>query len=189
MDCEIHAFGQNGLSIFSCPDTHNFLNHVLCIDADIFSGQRITCLFTDRLQRLTNPTPPVADFLLAYTTAHPQVPIGEDTSLVLKASVSGSLCAMQQVEGQWVPATALSETEERLFRYHCFLYRYAFWQAFDRQNGVTMSKPIVLTDFVERLDQKVNLRRELACATALGVSVILVISVQNDRQALLHRIL
>ena len=69
---------------------------------------------------------------------------------------------------------ALSATEERIFRYLCFLRTAEFWHGFEKIRELnTVKKPFLLWNFVEMLDESVDARALLQRAAALGRQVIL----------------
>ena len=56
----------------------------------------------------------------------------------------------------------LSESEQTLFRYLCFLRTAEFWQGFEElRNLHGVKKPIIIADFLERLDESINIENLL----------------------------
>ena len=68
----------------------------------------------------------------------------------------------------------LSESEQTLFRYLCFLRTAEFWQGFEElRNLHSVKKPILTRDFLERLDESINIENLLQRTTELERQVII----------------
>ena len=78
-------------------------------------------------------------------------------------------------------AVFLSETEEKLFRYHCFLNVAEFWQGFEQiRNFHSPKKPLIISNFLEFLDESVQVDDLLQRTLQLGRQVILLTHSQNE---------
>ena len=67
----------------------------------------------------------------------------------------------------------LSESEERTFRYLCFLCTAEFWHGFENlRNMHSEKKPLVVSNFLERLDESVDTQPLIDRAAMTGRQVI-----------------
>jgi hypothetical protein len=70
-------------------------------------------------------------------------------------------------------ACSLSVSERTLFRYLCFLKTAEFWCGFEElRNLHGIKKPLIIKDFLERLDESINTARLLKRAENLKRQVI-----------------
>lgn len=68
----------------------------------------------------------------------------------------------------------LSESEQTLFRYLCFLRTAEFWQGFEElRNLHALKKPLLVKDFLSRLDESINIENLLKRTTELERQVII----------------
>ena len=68
----------------------------------------------------------------------------------------------------------LSESEQTLFRYLCFLRTAEFWQGFEElRNLHALKKPLLVKDFLSRLDESINIESLLQRTTELKRQVII----------------
>ena len=68
----------------------------------------------------------------------------------------------------------LSESEQTLFRYLCFLRTAEFWQGFEElRNLHSVKKPILTQDFLERLDESIDLQDILERTRRLNRQIII----------------
>ena len=68
----------------------------------------------------------------------------------------------------------LSESEQTLFRYLCFLRTAEFWQGFEElRNLHSVKKPILIGDFLERLDESIDLQDILERTRRLNRQIII----------------
>ena len=68
----------------------------------------------------------------------------------------------------------LSESEQTLFRYLCFLRTAEFWQGFEElRNLHALKKPLLVKDFLSRLDETINIENLLKRTTELERQVII----------------
>ena len=67
----------------------------------------------------------------------------------------------------------LSESEQTLFRYLCFLKTAEFWQGFEEiRNLHSVKKPFVIKDFLERLDESIDVSELFDRTLKLGRQII-----------------
>ena len=68
----------------------------------------------------------------------------------------------------------LSESEQTLFRYLCFLRTAEFWQGFEElRNLHALKKPLLVKDFLSRLDESINIENLLQRTTELERQAII----------------
>lgn len=68
----------------------------------------------------------------------------------------------------------LSESERVLFRYLCFLRTAEFWRGFEEiRNLHSVKKPLIVKNFLDRLDESIDLRRLLQRTSELDRQVII----------------
>ena len=70
-------------------------------------------------------------------------------------------------------SVCLSESEQILFRYLCFLRTAEFWRGFEEiRNLHGVNKPLIIKDFSERLDESIDTKDIIDRTAALGRQVI-----------------
>lgn len=72
-------------------------------------------------------------------------------------------------------ATALSETDEILYQYLCFLHLSVFWSEINKvQPTRSVEKPLMVSDFIERVDHTMDLMPYIEGTRKLGRQLFLV---------------
>ena len=90
--------------------------------------------------------------------------------LVLKSD--GRYAVSHSAGGDSAPL--LSESEELLFRYLCFLHTAEFWQGFEElRNLHGVKKPLIVKDFLSRLDESIDRKDLLKRTEGLRRQVII----------------
>lgn len=75
----------------------------------------------------------------------------------------------------------LSESEKILFRYLCFLSTLEFWYGFEQlRNLHSINKPLIITNFFERLDVSIDSSEFIDRTRELGRQVIILTLPQNQ---------
>jgi hypothetical protein len=75
----------------------------------------------------------------------------------------------------------LSESEQMLFRYRCFLRTAEFWRGFeDLRNLHGVKKPLIIKDFLERIDESIDTSSIINRTMELGRQVIIFTLPQNQ---------
>ena len=68
----------------------------------------------------------------------------------------------------------LSESEQRLFRYLCFLRTVEFWRGFEAIRDLhSIQKPLLVSNFLERLDESVDVENLIKKTEALNRQIII----------------
>jgi hypothetical protein len=71
-------------------------------------------------------------------------------------------------------SVCLSESEQVLFRYLCFLRTAEFWRGFEEiRNLHGVKKPLIIKDFLERLDESIDTKDIIDRTVKLGRQVII----------------
>ena len=82
-----------------------------------------------------------------------EIIIEKNGNYAVKCRVNGSVTSI------------LSESERMLFRYLCFLRTAEFWHGFEElRNLHVIKKPLLISGFLEKLDESIDVR-ELLCRT------------------------
>lgn len=139
----------------------------------LFVDRDIPSLTEGHRQDPTITTPNFIRVLEDYAKNYSMQPIVEDKPLFLQISPDGEFSAVCKEPNGHLTDACLSETEEILFRYYCFLHRYLFWQAYAPDPHPL---PLWITDFAERLDKRVDVRRHLRPIIDAGLDVTLCIA-------------
>ena len=106
-----------------------------------------------------------------------------------------SLCASKPYEirlgedgryAAWHPSlhehACLSEAEQRLFRYLCFLRTAEFWHAFEQQRNLcAVKKPLLLQNFSEKIDESVDLNEPIRRLCALDRQTLILCAPYEKR--------
>jgi hypothetical protein len=70
----------------------------------------------------------------------------------------------------------LSESEQILFRYLCFLRTAEFWRGFEEIRNIHgVKKPLIIKDFLERLDESIDISDIIGRTAALGRQVVVLV--------------
>ena len=95
---------------------------------------------------------------------------GKHYEIVLKPN--GRYAVKHRIDGD-LPVL-LSESERTLFRYLCFLRTAEFWRGFeDIRNLHGIKKPLIIKDFLNRLDESIDVKDLLRRTGELGRQVII----------------
>ena len=95
---------------------------------------------------------------------------GKPYELILE---DGGRYGVRHKEDVSLPAF-LSESERTLFRYLCFLRTAEFWHGFEEMRNLhSVKKPLLVQDFLERLDESVDIRSMIKRTLQLKRQVIL----------------
>ncbi len=94
---------------------------------------------------------------------------GKGYEIVLEKN---GLYGVRCVDGEGLDV-CLSESEQTLFRYLCFLRTAEFWQGFEEiRNLHSVKKPFVIKDFLERLDESIDVSELFDRTLKLGRQMI-----------------
>jgi hypothetical protein len=98
--------------------------------------------------------------------------IRDDKQYEIAIENNGTYRARYRIDDK-APAN-LSESDRTLFRYLCFLKNAEFWQGFERlRNMHGVGKPLIVKNFIERLDESVNADALLARGAKLNRQFII----------------
>lgn len=75
----------------------------------------------------------------------------------------------------YLESAYLSESEKTLFRYLCFLRTAEFWQGFEEMRNLhSLKKPFLVNDFLNRIDQSIDVTELLERSAQLGRQIIII---------------
>lgn len=95
-----------------------------------------------------------------------------DKDLWLHLEENGRFVVRLGKSGEEVPC--LSETDQWIFRYLCWLHRVRFWEQAGRWSGREMPKPrLLIRDFSDRLDESVDFDVLLRRAEEISHQIVL----------------
>ena len=95
---------------------------------------------------------------------------GKEYEITLEKS--GKYAVRYKKDGE--VATSLSESEKMIFRYLCFLRTAEFWGGFEElRNMHSIKKPLLISGFLERLDESINTKQLLERTRKLKRQIIL----------------
>ena len=104
---------------------------------------------------------------------------GKQYEIVLEKS--GKYAVRCKIDTRTPPL--LSESERTVFRYLCFLKTAEFWQGFEEvRNLHFVQKPLIIKDFLERLDASVNPENLLRRTAQLNRQILLLTLPQSENR-------
>lgn len=123
-----------------------------------------------KTQRITD-TETFGRYLCHYIRTFQPEPINSKKPYQITLSSQGAFLP-------WHPRSSgkvhLSETEEKLFRYNCFLHIAEFWEGFEKIRDLHYEKkPLLVRNFAEFLDESVNLDDLMARTRKLQRQVLI----------------
>lgn len=96
--------------------------------------------------------------------------VGKRYEIVLEKN---GLYGVRYMDDEELPV-CLSESEQVLFRYLCFLRTAEFWQGFeDIRDLHSVKKPLLIKDFLDRLDESIDVTELLERSAKLGRQIII----------------
>lgn len=125
---------------------------------------------SDRTDNLTD-TKTFRSHLLGYIKAFPPEPIHCQKAYLVALNPKGEFqVVFPGIDGD----VSLSETEEKLFRYICFLNVAEFWAGFEKIRDLHHEKkPLVIQNFLEFLDASADIRALVARTHLLQRQIII----------------
>ena len=95
---------------------------------------------------------------------------GKHYEIILKPN--GRYAVKHKIDGH--RPVLLSESERTLYRYLCFLRTAEFWRGFEEiRNLHGIKKPLIIKDFLNRLDESINAKELLRRTEELGRQIII----------------
>ena len=138
------------------------------LDEDRYFGSRGLSARTDKLSEIKA----FRSYLKAFMKDFQPELIREGKRYELCLESSGKY-AVRYVDDKGA-SVFLSESEQTLFRYLCFLKTAEFWHGFEElRNLHGIKKPLIVEDFLERLDESIDVGELLQRTLRLGRQLIL----------------
>ncbi|MBE6629762.1 MAG: hypothetical protein E7624_02805 [Ruminococcaceae bacterium] len=160
-----HCEAQDKAEYFDGNDK-NHAKRLLCCDPEQMLSAEL-CRATERLCRIKSFRSYLFSFIKNF--APERLREGKEYEIVLREDGE---YAVQHPRLR--APLCLSESEQRLFRYLCFLRSAEFWHGFEElRNLHSVKKPLLVCHFLERLDESVDVAPLLARTKALSRQVIL----------------
>ena len=95
--------------------------------------------------------------------------VGKGYEIVLEKN---GIYGVRHMDDEELPV-CLSESEQTLFRYLCFLRTAEYWQGFEEiRNLHSIKKPFIIKDFLERLDESIDVAELFSRTLKLGRQMI-----------------
>ncbi|MBQ9785493.1 MAG: hypothetical protein IJW29_08325 [Clostridia bacterium] len=138
------------------------------LDEDRYYTSQELSMRTERLSE----TKTFRAYLKAFIKTFQTEPIREGKRYELSLEGNGRYTVRYKDEND--RPVLLSESEQTLFRYLCFLRTAEFWRGFEElRNLHSIKKPLIVAGFLERLDEGIDITDLLQRTLHLGRQVIL----------------
>ena len=163
-----HCAEQDLCDVFDKDAKKMFFKPIQYLDEDRYysSGDLSRC--TDRLSEIKAFRSYLKTFIKDFTPE--TIRDGKRYELYLKKDGRYAV----RYKGDNDMPVFLSESEQTLFRYLCFLRTAEFWHGFEElRNLHALKKPLLVKDFLSRLDESINIESLLQRTTELKRQVII----------------
>ena len=163
-----HCAEQDLCEVFD-KDAHKmFFKPIQYLDEDHYYSPRDLSKSTDRLSE----TKAFRSYLKTFIKDFKSETIRDGKRYELYLKKDGRYAVRYKVDNDM--PVFLSESEQTLFRYLCFLKTAEFWQGFEElRNLHYVKKPIIIADFLERLDESINMQDILERTRRLNRQIIM----------------
>ena len=151
-----HCAEQDLCEVFDKNTSKMFFKPLQYLDEDHYYSPRDLSKSTDRLSE----TKAFRSYLKTFIKDFKSEAIRDGKRYELYLKKDGRYAI--RYKGDNDMPVFLSESEQTLFRYLCFLRTAEFWQGFEElRNLHGVKKPIIIADFLERLDEAINIENLL----------------------------
>ena len=151
-----HCAEQDICEVFNKDAPKIFFKPIQYLDEDHYYSPRDLSKSTDRLSK----TKAFRSYLKTFIKDFKSETIRDGKRYELYLKKDGRYAV--RYKGDNDMPVFLSESEQTLFRYLCFLRTAEFWQGFEElRNLHGVKKPIIIADFLERLDESINIENLL----------------------------
>ena len=162
-----HCAEQDLCEVFDKNTSKMFFKPLQYLDEDRYYSPRDLSKSTDRLSE----TKAFRSYLKTFIKDFKSETIRDGKRYELYLKKDGRYAV--RYKGDNDMPVFLSESEQTLFRYLCFLRTAEFWQGFEElRNLHCVKKPIIIADFLERLDESIDLQDILERAKRLNRQII-----------------
>ena len=163
-----HCQEQDLCEVFDTATQKMFFKPIQYLDEERYYPLNELSKYTDRLSE----TKAFRSYLKAFIKDFRPEKIrdGKRYELCLEKSGKYAVCCNNDHNIQ----IFLSESEQTLFRYLCFLRTAEFWQGFEElRNLHSIKKPILIGNFLERLDESIDIQDILERTKRLNRQIIM----------------
>ena len=163
-----HCTEQDLCEVFDKNNPKMFLKPIQYLDEDHYYSPRDLSKSTDRLSE----TKAFRSYLKTFIKDFKSETIRDGKRYELYLKKDGRYAV--RYKGNNDMPVFLSESEQTLFRYLCFLRTTEFWQGFEEvRNLHGVKKPVLIKDFLERLDESIDTKCLLERACRLNRQIII----------------
>ena len=164
-----HCAEQDLCEVFDKDTPKMFYKPIQYLDEDHYYSPRDLSKSTDRLSE----TKAFRSYLKTFIKNFKSETIRDGKRYELYLKKDGRYAV--RYKGDNDMPVFLSESEQTLFRYLCFLRTAEFWQGFEElRNLHSVKKPILIGDFLERLDESINMQDILERTRRLNRQIIMI---------------
>ena len=147
-----HCIEQDMSDVFDGEESV-LLRFLKYANEDIYFSPRELATATDGLSNLKS----FRNYLRSFISGFKPELLRDGRSYEIFLKNNGIYAVRCRVDGRII--RALSEAEKTLFRYLCFLRTAEFWHGFEElRNLHCIKKPFIVSDFLEKLDQSIDVK-------------------------------
>ena len=163
-----HCTEQDLCEVFDKDTPKMFFKPIQYLDEDRYYSPRDLSKCTDRLSE----TKAFRSYLKTFIKDFKSETIRDGKRYELYLKKDGRYAVRYTGENDML--VFLSESEQTLFRYLCFLRTAEFWQGFEElRNLHSVKKPILIGDFLERIDEAIDIQDILERTRRLNRQIII----------------
>ena len=163
-----HCVEQDLSDVFDGNEKELLCRFLQYANADLYDAPCDLCARTDGLSDIKA----FRSYLRSFIKDFKPETIREGKRYEIAMDHSGKYIV--QCQGDDCTPCFLSESEQTLFRYLCFLRTAEFWQGFEELRNLNgIKKPLLIENFLERLDEAIDVSTLLQRTAELGRQVIL----------------
>ncbi len=163
-----HCFEQDLSDVFRGDADKTLFRLLQYLDEDRYFGSRELSKRTEQLSEIKAFRSYLKAFIKDFQPE--RIRAGKRYELCLESS---GKYAVRYVDNNGSPVF-LSESEETLFRYLCFLKTAEFWHGFEElRNLHCVKKPLIVENFLERLDESIDVQNLIQRTLRLKRQLIL----------------
>ena len=164
-----HCTEQDLCEVFNNDSEKMFFKPIQYLDEDHYYSPRDLSKSTDRLSE----TKAFRSYLKTFIKDFKSETIRDGKRYELYLKKDGRYAVRYTGENDM--PVFLSESEQTLFRYLCFFRTAEFWQGFEElRNLHCVKKPIIIADFLERLDESIDMQDILERTKRLNRQIIMI---------------
>ena len=164
-----HSYEQDLADVFSGDEDEASYRFLRYANEDLYYSKGELSRATDGFSDIKAFRKYLRDFLNNF---EPEL-LREGREYEIFLSDSGQYVVRSKLDGS--TTTMLSAAEKMLFKYLCFLRTAEFWHGFEEiRNLHGIKKPLIISGFLEKLDESIDVRELLNRAKKLKRQIILI---------------